>query len=186
MERIYSNYAIGNIDIPLFVTYCHPQLTNIYYLPNPDNMRKAIFEQFITEMIYTIVYRKSFVDPQEFINYMTCFEEVFEQNCDQNSNLNLRIKKDIPIMTLFNRIKKVVDDSYVQIEKFTNELIPIKQNHYKYSMIKLNELNEETKSEDLKDLYQKFLEEDQKIKKLKTKPHVGIFEYNLENLYFIY
>ena len=182
LELLYEHYTSGHIGQPILISYCHPQQTNIYYLPNPENIRKIIFEEFITENVYTAIFLKSFIDPQEFPNYMSCYEEVFDQNCDQNSNLNIRIKGDKKIMKYFTRIKTVVDNSFIELEKYTKGLIPIKQNHQKYSLINLDELNENVKSEELKDLYEKFKFEDDRIKKIKSRVHIGIFEYNTENL----
>ena len=69
-------------------------------------MSEAIFDNFIQETIYCVIYKKNFIDPQEFPKYMSCFEEVFEVSVDQNSNLNTRIKESEEISKLFNAIRE--------------------------------------------------------------------------------
>ena len=181
-ERIYDNYVNDIIDYPILVSFCHPQKSSIFFLPNPEDIKKFIFEQFLTEKIYTVIYRRSFIDPQEFPNYMSCFDEVFETTVDQNSNLNIRIKEDSSIMSLFGKIRKVVDSSFKAIEDFTRKLLPVKQNYNTYSAINFEELGEKTKPEDLKMLLENFIAEEDTVKKLKVKNIIGIFEYNLSNL----
>ena len=136
----------------------------------------------MTEKIYTVIYRRNFIDPQEFPNYMACFDEVFEQTCDQNSNLNLRIKEDPTIMMFFDKIRKVVDKSFKSLSDYTKELLPIKRNFNKYTEIDFEDLTEKTSPETLKELYENFLKFEEDIKTLKPRVTIGIFDYILENL----
>jgi len=181
-ERIYDNYLSNNIDVPLLVSYCHPQKNSIFFLPTPEDIKKSIFEQFLTEKIYTVIYRRSFIDPQEFPNYMSCFDEVFETTVDQNSNLNMRVKEDKNIMGLFGKIRKIVDLSFKALEEYTKKLLPVKQNYNSFSSVNFDELGEKTKPDELKDLLEKFIAEEKTVKAIKEKKMIGIFEYNLTNL----
>ena len=58
------------------------------------------------------------MDPQEFQNYMVCFEEVFEVSVDQNSNLNLRIKEDPSINKIFESIKESVNKCFTAMDAY--------------------------------------------------------------------
>jgi len=182
LEKIYYSYLNEIKDNPILISFCHPQETNIYYLPTPTSIKRSIFEFFISEKIYVVIFRRSFIDPQEFINYMRCYDEVFCDNCDQNSNLSLRIKEDIQISDLFLRIMNVVENSFKEIEKYSKILLPIKQNHNTYSLIDLDNLKEDIKPQEIKDLFERFNAEEEKISQLKAKKHIGIFEYNIQNL----
>jgi len=179
---MYHNYETNQTYHPMLISYCHPHKNNIFFLPNPEDVKKAIFEQFMTEKIYTVIYRRSFVDPQEFPNYMTCFDEVFDTSCDQNSNLNLRIKDDPLIKAFFDNIRNVVDRTFKSLESYTRSLLPIKRNHTAYTAINFDDLTEKTTAEELKDLYEKFLHEEGEIKKLKPIVMIGIFDFDVQNL----
>ena len=62
-----------------------------------------------------------------------CFDEVFETTVDQNSNLNMKVKEDNNIMQLFGKIRKIIDQSFKNIEEFTRKLLYVKQNYNTYS-----------------------------------------------------
>jgi hypothetical protein len=64
----------------------------IYYNPSIRLIYEALFDNFIQETVYTVIFKKNFIEPQEFPKYMSCYEEVFEISIDQNGNLNSRIK----------------------------------------------------------------------------------------------
>jgi len=181
-DQIYQNYLKKIIDFPILISYCHPQTNNISYLPNPEDVRKSIFDQFISEKIYSIIYRRNFLEPQEFPNYMTVFEEVFEANIDQNTNLNFRIQFDPIINGLLKNIRNVVNNSFASLDSFSKSIVPIKKNHNKYSSINFENLTEKTTPEELKDLFEKFLAEEKEVLLLRPKVFIGIFEYNLDNL----
>jgi hypothetical protein len=45
-ERIYDNYINNIMDIPILISYCHPLKASIFYLPNPKDIKKSIFDNF--------------------------------------------------------------------------------------------------------------------------------------------
>lgn len=175
-------YLTGTADIPLIIAYLHPIKDQIRYHPHIEIIKKSIFEEFITEKVYTVIYRKSFIDPQEFPNFMVCFEEVFETSVDQNSNLNMRIKEDAIITEHFQTIRDSVDSCFKALEQFTNSLLPILLNFNSYNNINFKELENDVKPEMLKGLLDKFLKEQTVISKIQPKVNMGLFELNLENL----
>ena len=181
-ETIFENYSKKLIDYPLLISYCHPHLNSIYFLPNPTDIKKTLFEQYMTEKIYTIIYRRNFLDPQEFPNYMVCSEEVFELTVDQNTSLNYRVKEDPTIQGYFNSIRIVVNNSFNEMDRYTKTLVPLKKGFNTYSTMNFDNLNEKTTPVELKDLYEKLIEFDRQVKELKPKMMIGIFEYNLDNL----
>ena len=166
----------------MIIFYIHPLKNHIQLTPHFENIEKAIFDEFLTEKIYTVICKKNFIEPREFPNYMVCMEEVFENSVDQNHNLNMRIKEDPVIINLLSSIKDVMNRSYYEVTNYAQELLPILNNFNKYENLDFNNFNF-SKPEVLKDYLYKFVEEEQVISKLRTKISIGIFEFNLQNLY---
>jgi dynein heavy chain len=180
--RLYTCVKENWIDIPILSCYIQPQLNMLKYNPHSEIIRKAILEDYIAEKIYIVIFRKSFIDPQEFPNYMSCFEEVFETTVDQNSNLNIRIKEDNRINSYFKNIKSNIDLCFNFLENYATELLPIYHNFNYYNSIDFNQLSINSTPDELKDLLSKFILELGKIKKLKEQKFAGVFEINLSNL----
>jgi len=178
---IYENYEEKHIDVPLFIAYIHPQTEGFMYLPLITDIKKTFYDQFITEKIYSVIFRKNFIDPTEFTAYMSCYEEVFETTSDQNTNLNVRVKENDRINNLLSGIWSFVEKSYERIDEFTNNLLPIKNNCDSFLKIDFNELKEVGKADEFKSYLESFLNESKEIKKLKEKNFVGLFEYFLQN-----
>ena len=149
--------------------------------PHFQNLEKAIFEEFLTEKIYTVICKKNFVEPREFPNYMVCMEEVFETSVDQNHNLNMRIKEDPAIITLLTNIRNYMNKSYEELKEYTQQLLPILIHFNEYENLDFNSFNL-AKPDMLKEYLYKFVEEEKVISKIRPKVTIGIFEFNLENL----
>ena len=115
------------------------------------------------------------MDPQEFQNYMVCFEEVFEVSVDQNSNLNLRIKEDPSINSIFDSIKSSVNQCFIAMEEYCSELTPTLKNFNKFNNIKFEALQEDAQPEELKDYLEKFAAEGVEIAKIRQKKKYGNF-----------
>ena len=164
-------------EIPMLIANIHPIRDEILFNPHIEQIQKSIFEEFIQEKIYTVIYRKSFVDPQEFPNYMVCFEEVFEVSVDQNSNLNIRIKEDTQIGDLFQTIRSTVDGCFKALEDYSRSKLSILLNYNNYSNINFKALQEDCKPEMMKDYIERFENESKDISLLTEKVHMGIFEF---------
>ncbi len=169
-------------ETPMIVAFIHPIKDQIKFNPHVELIKKSIFDEFILEKIYTVIYRKSFMDPQEFQNYMVCFEEVFEVSVDQNSNLNLRIKEDPSINDIFDIIRQTVNKCFEAMEEYCTELSPTLKNFNTYNSINFEKLQQDAKPEELKDFLEKFAKEGVEIAKIRNKKIMGVFEFNLENL----
>ena len=166
----------------MIVAFIHPVKDQIKFNPHIELIKKSLFDEYILEKIYTVIYRKSFMDPQEFQNYMVCFEEVFEVSVDQNSNLNIRIKDDTTINQIFENIKETVNKCFDAMDLYCQELNPVLRNFITFNSIKFDKLQEDAKPEELKDYLVKFAREGVEITKIRNRKNMGIFEFNLENL----
>jgi hypothetical protein len=177
-----SNLNSNQSESPIIVAFISPVRDQIKFNPHVELIKKSLYDEFILEKIYTVIYRKSFMDPQEFQNYMVCFEEVFEVSVDQNSNLNIRIKEDPSINSIFDSIKESVNKCFTSMEEYCAELTPTLKNFNKFNSIKFDALQEDAKPEELKDYLEKFAAEGVEIGKIRHKKNMGIFEFTLENL----
>ena len=124
-KRLYECYINKWVDPPILVTKILCMGDKIYFNPSIRLMSEAIFDNFIQETIYCVIYKKNFIDPQEFPKYMSCFEEVFEVSVDQNSNLNSRIKESKCITDKFVMIKENFDLCYEKLNEAVENLRPI-------------------------------------------------------------
>ena len=138
----------------------------IFYNPSIRLMAESILDNFIQETIYCVIYKKNFIDPQEFPWYMSCFEEVFEISVDQNSNLNNRIKETDIITYKFESVKKNFELCHIELNKEVDNLRPILDNYLKNSKINFNfkELEKTATPNQLKDLFAEFHEKEKIIK----------------------
>ena len=139
-KRLYTCYINKWVDSPIITTKILCMNGKIFYNPGIRAMSEAIFDNFIQETIYCVVYKKNFIDPQEFPRYMSCFEEVFEVNVDQNSNLNLRLKDQKCITDKFDSLKKHFELCHRALEKTVKDLMPILDSFQKYDKINFKEL----------------------------------------------
>jgi hypothetical protein len=160
----------------------HPLKNKIKIKPHIEDIEKIIFDEFITEKIYIVINRKCFIESKEFPNYMVCFEEVFDTAVDQNHNLNKRIREDDKVKDFLQIIKDKVDHSYQSIVEYSNKVLPVLENFYKFETLNFDEFNN-AKPEVLKEYLDKFLNESTEITAIKPLIIKGIFEFNLDNLY---
>ena len=181
-KRLYTCYVNKWVDSPILTTKILCMNGKIFYNPGIRSMSEAIFENYIQETIYCVVYKKNFIDPQEFPKYMSCFEEVFEVNVDQNSNLNLRLKDQKCITDKFESLKQHFELCHRALEKTVKDLTPILESYKKYEKINFKDLEENGSPQCLKDLLNEFHEEENKIKLLKPIINIGLFEFQLDDL----
>ena len=181
-NRLYTCYANHWVDSPIITTKILCMNGKIFYNPGIKAMSEAIFDNYIQETIYCVIYKKNFVDPQEFPRYMSCFEEVFEVNVDQNTNLNMRLKEQKCITDKFDALKKYFELCHKGIEKTVQDLMPILENYKKFEKISFKELEESATPQYLKNLLDEFTEEEKRIKLLKPIINIGIFEFQLDDL----
>ena len=181
-KRLYTCYINKWVDSPIITTKILCMNGKIFYNPGIRAMSEAIFDNFIQETIYCVIYKKNFIDPQEFPRYMSCFEEVFEVNVDQNSNLNMRLKEQKCITDKFDSLKKHFELCHRGLENTVKDLMPILESYKKYEKINFKDLEENGSPQYLKDLLIEFHEEEKKIKLLRPIINIGIFEFQLEDL----
>ena len=181
-KRLYDCYINKWVDPPMLVTKILCMGDKIYYNPSIVLIGESIFDNFIQETIYCVIYKKNFIDPQEFPKYMSCFEEVFEISVDQNSNLNNRIKESELIENKFESIKNNFELCHVELNKEVDNLRPILNNYLKNSRINFQELEATATPNQLKELLSEFHEKEKEIKKLKPIKNIGIFEFQLDDL----
>ena len=181
-KRLYECYVNKWVDPPMLITKILCMGDKIYYNPSIRLMGESIFDNFIQETIYCVIYKKNFIDPQEFPRYMSCFEEVFEISVDQNSNLNNRIKDTELITSKFESIKENFEHCHVELNKEVENLKPILDNYLKNSKINFKELENTATPNQLKELLAEFHEKEKVIKQLKPIKSVGIFEFQLDDL----
>ena len=181
-KRLYDCYINKWVDPPMLVTKILCMGDKIYYNPSIVLISESIFDNFIQETIYCVIYKKNFIDPQEFPKYMSCFEEVFEVSVDQNSNLNNRVKESELIENKFESIKNNFELCHVELNKEVDNLRPILNNYLKNSKINFQELELNATPNELKDLLIEFHEKEKIIKQLKPIKNIGIFEFQLDDL----
>jgi hypothetical protein len=154
----------------------------IYYNPSIRLIYEAIFDNFIQETIYTVIFKKNFIEPQEFPKYMSCYEEVFEISIDQNGNLNGRIKETEHINELFDSLKEHFELCHQELNKEVDKLRPILENYLKNSKISFTELEQNSTPNQLKELLSEFHEKEKIVKSIKPIINIGIFEFQLDDL----
>ena len=181
-KRLYECYINKWVDPPMLITKILCMGDKIYYNPSIVLISEAIFDNFIQETIYCVIYKKNFIDPQEFPKYMSCFEEVFEVSVDQNSNLNNRIKESELIENKFESIKHNFELCHIELNKEVDNLRPILNNYLKNNKINFKELEATATPNQLKDLLAEFHEKEKIIKQLKPIKNIGIFEFQLDDL----
>ena len=181
-RRLYECYLNKWIDPPIIVTKILCMGEKIYYNPSIRLIYESLFDNFIQETIYCVIYKKNFIDPQEFPRYMSCFEEVFEISVDQNANLNARIKETESITNLFESLKDNFELCHKEINKCVDTLRPILENYLKNNKLNFPNLEKTATPTELKDLLNEFHEKEKVIKQLKPVINVGIFEFQLDDL----
>ena len=179
-KRLYSAYENGWNDIPLIITTVISLGDKISYNPSMGLIKSAIFDNFIQENIYSIINIKNFVDPEEFPQYMICFEDVFDISVDQNGALNSRIKEDNDFNRIYDEIRKNFEKCHVVLEKVTASLNPSLVNYNKFIKINFNKIEAEADHRELINYILSFKTEGEVVRKLNKKMNIGIFEFHLD------
>ena len=181
-KRLYECYLNRWVDPPMIITKILCMGDKIYYNPSIRFIYEALFDNFIQETIYTVIYKKNFIEPQEFPKYMSCYEEVFEVSIDQNGNLNNRIKETEHINELFESLRENFELCHKELNKEVEKLRPILENYLKNSKISFPDLEKNSTPNQLKELYAEFQEKELIVKKIKPIINIGIFEFQLDDL----
>ena len=181
-KRLYDCYLNHWVDPPIIITKILCMGDKIYYNPSIRIIYEALFDNFIQESVYTVIFKKNFIEPQEFPKYMSCYEEVFEISIDQNGNLNGRIKETEHINELFESLRKHFELCHQELNKEVDKLRPILENYLKNSKISFTELEQNSTPTQLKDLLTEFQEKEKLMKTLKPIINIGIFEFQLDDL----
>ena len=181
-KRLYECFVNKWIDPPIIITKILCMGEKIFYNPSIRLIYESVFDNFIQETIYCVIYKKNFIDPQEFPRYMSCFEEVFEISVDQNSNLNARLKDTESIINLFESLKDNFELCHKELNNCVESLRPILENYLKNNKINFVELEKTATPTELKDLLAEFQQKEKEIKQLQSVINVGIFEFQLDDL----
>ena len=180
-KRLYDSYVNNWVDSPMITTMVININDKISYAPAIELISDSIFEHFIQGNISSVIKVKNFIDPQEFPQYMVCFEEVFDVSVDQNGSLSGRIREDDDYLDLNNAIKASFDKCRNALDDAAQELTPSLVNYNKFSKINFNKVEEEATHEKLTEYIINFKAEDDRVKKLTKKINIGIFEFHLED-----
>ena len=181
-QRLYDVYINSWTDLPILITTIKLKPSTLIFEPSIESIRTVIFDHFIQENIYAVIYKKNFIDPQEFPTYMSCFEEVFEISVDQNSNLNGRLRDNEIFISTFKLIQTNFDKCYKALNKYVTNLNPVLANYLEYTSINFENLEKTATPEQLKDLITKLYLEEETVHKLPKKINIGVFEFQLDNL----
>ena len=180
LSRSYECYKNQWNDVPILIIMIVTIENQISYTPAIELIKGAFFDNFIHENINLVINLKNFVDPEEFPQYMICFEDVFDVSVDQNNVLGNRIKYDDE----FNNLVKDIQISFGNCQKAMEEtaygLTPSLINYNKFIKLDFNKIEKESDHNDLNNYLKMFKEEGDVILKLKKKINIGIFEFNLE------
>ena len=180
-KRLYDSYENGWVDNPLITTIVVNLGGKISYAPSIELISDSIFEHFIQGNISTVIKVKNFIDPQEFPQYMVCFEEVFEVSVDQNGSLSGRIREDDDYTDLNNSIKSSFDKCRNALDERASELSPALANYNKFNKINFSQVEKEADHNKLNEYINSFKAEDERVKKFSKKINIGIFEFHVED-----
>ena len=180
-SRLYECYQNNWNDTPILIVMIVALGEQISYSPAIELIKAAFFDNFIHENINVVINIKNFVDPEEFPQYMSCFEEVFDITMDQNGALNARIKEDFEYKYLMNDIKKTFANFHKALDETAMSLTPSLLNYNKFMSLDFNKIESESTHNDLNNYIKMFKEEREVIYKLRKKVNIGIFEFNLES-----
>ena len=179
-KRLYDSYENNWVDSPLIISTVVYLNEKISYAPAIELINDTIFEHFIQGNISAVIKLKNFIDPQEFPQYMICFEEVFEVSVDQNSSLAGRIKDDDNYLDINNSIKISFEKCRTALDESAKELTPSLLNYNKFTKINFKKLEEEADHTTLSQYILDFKAEDEHVKKLTKKKNIGLFEFHIE------
>ena len=180
-KRLYDSYINKWVDSPMITTMVVNINDKISYAPAIELISDSIFEHFIQGNISSVIKIKNFIDPQEFPQYMVCFEEVFDVSVDQNGSLSGRVREDDEYLDLNNSIKSSFDKCRNALDDAAQELTPSLVNYNKFTKINFNKVEQEANHDQLNEYIVNFKTEDDRVKKLSKKINIGIFEFHLED-----
>ena len=180
LARSYECYKNQWNDIPILIIMVVTLENQVSYTPAIELIKASFFENFIHENINLVINIKNFVDPEEFPQYMLCFEDVFDVAVDQNNLLSSRIRNDKEFKSLIKDIQISFGNCQNSMEETALSLTPSLINYNKFIKLDFNKIEKESNHADLNNYLKMFKEEGDVIFKLKKKINIGIFEFNLE------
>ena len=123
---------------------------------------------------------KNFTNPEEFPQYLICFEDVFDVTMDQNGALNPRIKHNSEINDLLKNIKISFGNCHNVLEEKAMSLTPSLMNYNKLFKLDFNQIESNLDHNDLNNYIKMFKEEGDVVIKMHRKTNIEIFEFNQE------
>ena len=178
--RSYECYLNKWNDIPILIVMLVTLEDNIAYTPAIELIRSSFFDNFINENVNVAINLKNFLNPEEFPQYMMCFEDVFDVSVEQNAALNARIKFDNEYIDLLGDIKKSFGNCHKALDEAASNLTPSLSNYNKFIKLDFNQIELQANHNDLNNYIKMFKEEGDVVLQLKKKINIGIFEFNLE------
>ena len=180
LARSYECYKNQWNDMPILIVMVVTLENQVSYTPAIELIKGSFFDNFIHENINLVVNLKYFVDPEEFPQYMVCFEDVFDTSLDQNNVLSSRIKNDKEFIALIKDIQTSFGNCQNAMEQTALSLTPSLINYNKFIRLDFNKIQKESNHADLNNYLKMFKDEGEVVLKLKKKINIGIFEFNLE------
>ena len=178
--RAYECYQNQWNDIPILIVTIVTLGDQISYTPAIELIRAAFFDNFIQENINQVVNTNNFLNPEEFPQYMLCFEDVFDVTLDQNGALNARIKSNSDINDLLHNIKISFGNCHKALENAAKSLTPSLMNYNKFIKLDFNKIESQSNHNDLNNYLKMFKEEGDIVSKIYKKVNIGLFEFNQE------
>ena len=112
---------------------------------------------------------KNFINPEEFPQYMICFEDFFDVTMDQNGALNPRIKHNSEINDLLKNIKISFGNCHNALEEKAMSLTPSLMNYNKLFKLDFNQIESNLDHNDLNNYIKMFKEEGDIVIKMHRK-----------------
>ena len=152
--RLYECYQNKWNDMPILIVMIVSIENKISYSPAIELIKAAFFDNFIQENVNLVVKLKNFLIPEEFPQYMMCFEDVFDVSTDQNSNLGNRIKDEKEYNNLLKDIKISFENCHKALEKVAMSMTPSLLNYNKFIKLDFHQIEAQSNHNDLIKLYQ--------------------------------
>jgi hypothetical protein len=149
LARSYECYKNQCTDMPILIVMVVTLENQVSYTPAIELIKGSFFDNFIHENINLVVNLKYFVDPEEFPQYMVCFEDVFDTSVDQNNALSSRIKYDKEFIALIKDIQTSFGNCQNAMEQTALSLTPSLINYNKFIKLDFHKIEKESNHADL-------------------------------------
>ena len=178
--RLYECYQNKWNDMPILIVMIVTIENQISYSPAIELIKASFFDNLIQENVNLVVNLKNFLLPEEFPQYMMCFEDVFDLSTDQNGTLGNRIRDEKEYNNLLKDIRTSFGNCHKALEKVAMSMTPSLLNYNKFIKLDFNQIEAQSNHNDLNNYLKMFKEEGEAVLRLKKKINIGIFEFNLE------